>query len=123
MGGGSERRASDERRGAGGSTERPPAALLSSTHELTASSERPSVLVAAADAEAIAARSALVPVLELRCDACDRPLVGEAAGSGLFLWWRGGELRVEEPPLCERCAVAIGVSAQLGFDGGDDEEG
>jgi hypothetical protein len=27
------------------------------------------------------------------------------------MWSRGGELRFEEPKLCERCAVAIGITA------------
>jgi hypothetical protein len=47
----------------------------------------------------------------LSCDACDEPIVGEPAGSGLYLWTRGDEIRFEEPPLCASCATAIGVTA------------
>lgn len=48
---------------------------------------------------------------ETRCDACDRPLVGEPAGRGLYMWTRGDETRFEEPALCAACATAIGVTA------------
>lgn len=47
----------------------------------------------------------------LRCDACDQPIEGEPAGSGLYMWTRGEEVRFEEPPLCVTCATAIGVTA------------
>ena len=49
------------------------------------------------------------PVLE--CDACDKPIEGEPAGRGLYVWTRGDEVRFEEPPLCARCANAIGLAA------------
>ena len=60
-----------------------------------------------------------------RCDACDDPIDGEPAGRGLYLWTRGGDasVRVEEPPLCAACALAIGVSAHLAWAREDDEEG
>lgn len=48
---------------------------------------------------------------ELHCDACDEVIEGEPAGHGLYLWTRGGEIRLEEPPLCRRCATAIGITA------------
>lgn len=48
---------------------------------------------------------------ELRCDACDAPIEGEAGGAGLYMWTRGDEVRFEEPALCESCATAIGVTA------------
>ena len=48
---------------------------------------------------------------ELRCDQCDKPIEGEPAGRGLYIWTRGGEARFEEPALCDRCATGIGVSA------------
>lgn len=48
---------------------------------------------------------------ETRCDACDRPVVGEPAGRGLYMWTRGEETRFEEPALCAECATAIGVTA------------
>ena len=57
----------------------------------------------------------------LRCDACGDVIEGLPAGSGLFLWTRGEEIRYEEPPLCERCAYAIAVGGTLQTD--LDEEG
>jgi hypothetical protein len=48
---------------------------------------------------------------ELTCDACDAPIEGEPEGHGLYLWRRGDELRIEEPPLCRTCATAISVTA------------
>ena len=47
----------------------------------------------------------------LICDACDQEIEGEPAGSGLYVWARGGEIRIEEPPLCSACATAIGMTA------------
>ena len=57
----------------------------------------------------------------VRCDACGEPIAGSPAGSGLFLWTRGDEVRYEEPPLCERCAYAIAVGGTLQWE--MDEEG
>jgi len=51
------------------------------------------------------------PSQELSCDACNEPIEGEPAGHGLYMWTRGEERRFEEPPLCRRCATAIGVTA------------
>lgn len=48
---------------------------------------------------------------ELRCDACESPIEGEPAGRGLLLWVRGDEVEREEPPLCERCALAVSMTA------------
>ena len=50
---------------------------------------------------------------DLRCDACDCKIEGEAAGRGLFLSTRGDEVRFDEPALCAACATAIGVRANL----------
>lgn len=47
----------------------------------------------------------------VQCDACDAVIEGEPAGRGLLLFPRGDELLREEPPLCERCALAIGMTA------------
>lgn len=47
----------------------------------------------------------------LRCDACDAEIAGEPAGRGLLVFPRGDEVLREEPPLCEACALAIGVTA------------
>jgi hypothetical protein len=45
------------------------------------------------------------------CDACGKSVEGEPAGHGLYVWTRGDEIRYEEPPLCVRCANAIGLAA------------
>jgi hypothetical protein len=52
----------------------------------------------------------------VRCDACGEAIDGPPAGSGLFLWTRGEEVRYEEPPLCEQCAYAIAVGGTLHAD-------
>jgi hypothetical protein len=54
-----------------------------------------------------------------KCDVCGVPLDDEGdddegvalAGSGLYIWSRGGETIYEETPLCASCSTAIGVSA------------
>jgi hypothetical protein len=43
-------------------------------------------------------------------------------GSGLLLFVRGDEVRYEEPPLCSRCSVAIGVTALVRW-AEEEEEG
>jgi hypothetical protein len=45
------------------------------------------------------------------CDGCGKAVEGEPAGHGLYVWTRGEEVRYEEPPLCGRCANAIGLVA------------
>ena len=57
----------------------------------------------------------------VRCDSCGEVIEGAPAGSGLFLWTRGEEVRYEEPPLCEACAYAIAASGTVQWD--LDEEG
>lgn len=57
----------------------------------------------------------------VRCDACGEDIEGDPAGSGLFLWTRGEEVRFEEPPLCERCAYAIAVGGSLSHEVDDEE--
>ena len=47
----------------------------------------------------------------LQCHACNAPLDGEPAGRGLLLFLRGDHIEYEEPPLCERCALAISMTA------------
>jgi hypothetical protein len=39
----------------------------------------------------------------------------------LFLWTRGDEVRIEEPPLCEQCASTIVFGVNLGADFSDEE--
>lgn len=57
----------------------------------------------------------------LRCDACGAAIPGEPAGRGLLLFPRGDEVLREEPPLCEACALAIGVTALHRFVEEEDE--
>jgi hypothetical protein len=47
----------------------------------------------------------------LTCHACNVPIEGEPAGSGLLVFPRGDRNHYEEPPLCTRCAHAIGMTA------------
>jgi len=61
------------------------------------------------------------PERALSCDACGEEIEGAPAGSGLFLWTRGEEVRFEEPPLCERCAYAIAVGGSLQMELDDEE--
>lgn len=65
---------------------------------------------AVADA-ALQARHEAEEAETLQCDACNEPLEGEPAGRGLFMWTRGDEVRFEEPALCDKCAMAIGITA------------
>ena len=55
------------------------------------------------------AEQASLPTFE--CDACGKKVEGEPAGRGLYVWARGDESRYEEPPLCARCANALGLAA------------
>lgn len=43
-------------------------------------------------------------------------------GSGLLVFVRADEVRYEEPPLCSRCSVAIGVTALVRW-AEEEEEG
>lgn len=61
------------------------------------------------------------PYAILTCDACGEPVTGDA-GSGLLIFARGDELSYEEPPLCARCSVAIGVTALVRW-AEEEEEG
>jgi hypothetical protein len=65
----------------------------------------------------------LLPVSDkkLACDACGKPIQGEPAGSGLYVWTRGEEVRYEEPPLCAKCANAIGLAALAQWEIEEDE--
>lgn len=46
-----------------------------------------------------------------RCDACGETRRGLPAGRGLLLFPRGDEVVREEPPLCDKCALAINLTA------------
>jgi hypothetical protein len=56
------------------------------------------------------------------CHVCDAPIEGEPAARGYFAFLHGDHWVTEEPPLCERCALAIGVRA-LGAVAEDEDEG
>ncbi len=72
---------------------------------------------------ALRARAAEVDETEFDCDACSAVVPGEPAGRGLYVWSRGAdEVRYEEPPLCARCATAIGLTA-LAIFSMEEEEG
>ena len=55
------------------------------------------------------------------CDACSGDLGDEPFGKGLLFWSRDGELRWEEPGLCERCAHIIGLAALRSFANEEDD--
>ena len=57
------------------------------------------------------ANSASPAPATFECDACGKSVEGEPSGHGLYVWTRGDEVRYEEPPLCARCANAIGLVA------------
>lgn len=56
-------------------------------------------------------RIAAMNATELNCHACDAPIEGDPAGRGLMVFVRGDQVEYEEPPLCERCAHAISMTA------------
>ena len=72
------------------------------------------------------------PYAILTCDACGVPVDGRLRpdagsfvahpGSGLLVFVRNGEVHYEEPPLCARCSVAIGVTALVRW-AEEEEEG
>jgi hypothetical protein len=68
-------------------------------------------------------RSETRPAKHFDCDVCGKGFDGEPAGSGLFLWTRGDEVRYEEPPLCEECAMKVSVGALLSYEDDEEEEG
>jgi len=57
------------------------------------------------------------------CDVCGERFEGEPAGSGLFIWSRGTEVRYEQPPLCEECASKVTIGALLAWENEEEEEG
>jgi len=59
---------------------------------------------------AIAARSAN-EIPRQHCDVCEQPVAADTLSRGLYVWSRGDERRYEEPPLCEKCATVLGMSA------------
>lgn len=45
------------------------------------------------------------------CHSCDAPIDGDPSGHGILLFRRGDDIAREQLPLCERCALAIGIHA------------
>jgi len=62
------------------------------------------------------------PYALLTCDACGVPIDGDDASAGLYVSVRGDEVRYEEPPLCPRCSLAIGLTALVRW-AEEEEEG
>ncbi|HRI64283.1 MAG TPA: hypothetical protein PK156_08590 [Polyangium sp.] len=71
---------------------------------------------------ALRARMEAKDEAEFECDACGEIVLGEPSGRGLYIWPRGDEVRYEEPPLCAKCATAIGLTA-LALFSMEEEEG
>jgi hypothetical protein len=63
------------------------------------------------------------PLPGYECDVCGQHFEGEPAGSGLFMWTRGEEVRFEEPPLCQECAQNVTLDALTRWDLEEEEEG
>jgi len=57
------------------------------------------------------------------CDACGVSLPDGAPKErrGLYLELRGDRVHREEPPLCERCAVSIGITFLVRLAAEEDE--
>ena len=62
------------------------------------------------------------PYAILFCDACGEPVESGEASTGLLIFPRGEANVYEEPPLCSRCSVAIGVTALVRW-AEEEEEG
>ena len=56
------------------------------------------------------------------CDLCGKTFNGLPEGSGLFMWTRGNEVRMEEPPLCRGCASRLVLGAFHVYQDGSGEE-
>jgi hypothetical protein len=76
-----------------------------------ATRQEPRTAAASRDALDAAGAPQTEPARSYECDACGKRFEGEPTGRGLYIWTRGDEVRYEEPPLCERCADAVGLAA------------
>lgn len=63
------------------------------------------------------------PGQRYECDLCGKKIEGLPASSGLLLWHRGDEMRIEQPPLCDKCAARITIGAVVKWATEGDEEG
>ena len=66
---------------------------------------------------------AAAPAPGYDCDGCGQHFDEEPAGSGLFMWTRGDEVRFEEPPLCQECAQNVTLDALTRWGVEEEEEG
>jgi len=69
----------------------------------------------------VRARGSADPQPQFDCDVCGKTFEGRPYGSGLFLWHRGQEMRIEEPPLCEECASRVTMGALFQWSQEDEE--
>ncbi|HEX9619294.1 MAG TPA: hypothetical protein VF989_04100 [Polyangiaceae bacterium] len=74
------------------------------------------------DSESQGCPEDVAPQKRYACDLCGAEFDGAPDGSGLFVWTRGGEVRYEEPPLCEACSSRIAFGALYSFSEEEDEE-
>jgi hypothetical protein len=63
------------------------------------------------------------PKQTFECDMCGKVCDGAPAGSGLMVWFRGDEMRIDEPPLCGDCSTRITMGAMSKWiNEGEEEE-
>lgn len=58
---------------------------------------------------------------DARCDVCDAVVDADDALPALYVFTRGEERRYEEPPVCARCAHALGAAQLRRWQVEDDE--
>jgi len=54
------------------------------------------------------------------CHVCDEPLGAGEGSRGALLFLRGDDVVVEEPRVCDRCSIAIGMTAMWRMAAEDD---
>jgi hypothetical protein len=57
------------------------------------------------------------------CDLCGEVCNGSPFSSGLMVWFRGDEMRIDEPPLCEDCSSRVTMGAVAKWASEGEEEG
>jgi hypothetical protein len=82
----------------------------------------PRVVVSQTPAQEVRTANLSPAVRTFVCDHCSRSFAGPPAGSGLLIWTRGDEVRYEEPPLCDDCALTLTTTAMMAWWPDDDEE-
>ena len=63
------------------------------------------------------------PKEQFECDHCGKTCEGSPFGTGLLVWFRGDEMRIEEPPFCKDCSsrITMGAVSKWAIEG--EEEG